>query len=55
MAQIQAMFKAFIDDVNDENGAFLQFAQATTEFLFSLIKWVGIPFFIIVIFLFLKL
>ncbi len=55
MAQIQTMFKAFIADVNDENGVFQQFSEGTTQFLFFLIKWVGIPFFIIVLIAFIQL
>lgn len=44
MSNRQTLIKAFIEDVNREDGFFLPFCNKITGFLFFLIKWAGIPF-----------
>jgi hypothetical protein len=44
MTNFQLKLEAFIEDVNKEDGYTLQLFAKWTDFMFSLIKWAGIPF-----------
>lgn len=55
MSAIQNFLAAFIEDVNREDGRFLQICESLTNFLFFMIKWGGIPFFLYVLFSFSRL
>ncbi len=44
MTAIQTIITAFIEDVNREDGFFLQTCGNITHFLFSIIKWTCVPF-----------
>ncbi|MCQ6277793.1 hypothetical protein [Bacillus sp. EB600] len=52
MSTIQTLLAAFIEDVNNEDGRFLQLCENITSFLFFLIKWGCIPFILYVLFAF---
>lgn len=53
--KIQSFVEAFIDDVNHEDGQFLQYCENMTNSLFLIIKWAGIPFVIFLLLEFFKL
>lgn len=55
MISFQNMMNTFLQDVNKEDSLFIQFAERTTDFLFYLIKWAGIPFIAYVLYMFLKI
>jgi hypothetical protein len=44
MENFQLKLAAFIEDVNQEDGYTLQLFAKLTTFMFSLIKWAGIPY-----------
>ncbi|WML53776.1 hypothetical protein RCG17_03630 [Neobacillus sp. PS3-12] len=55
MPTIQTLIAAFIEDVNREDGRFLHYCESTTNFLFFLIKWGGIPFIFYILYEFTRL
>jgi hypothetical protein len=54
MTAIQTLINAIIEDVNHENGIFLQTCGKITDFLFHLIKWTSIPYIVFLLFSFFR-
>jgi hypothetical protein len=50
MDRIHIMLDSFIEDVNNEDGNTARFFDKITALLFSLIKWIGVPFVIYLVF-----
>ncbi|WP_180960430.1 hypothetical protein [Neobacillus cucumis] len=50
MSNFQVKLEAFIEDVNKEDGRTLQLFEKLTNYMFSLIKWAGIPFVLYLLF-----
>lgn len=50
MAKIKMVLEAVLEDVNQEDGYTLRVFEKITNFLFSFIKWGGIPFVIYLLF-----
>jgi hypothetical protein len=54
MTAIQTLITAIIEDVNHENGIFLQTCGKITDFLFHMIKWTSIPYIVFLLFSFFR-
>ncbi|MBS4215994.1 MULTISPECIES: hypothetical protein [Neobacillus] len=50
MTNLLWKFEAWIEDVNREDGITLQYFEKILDYLFSLIKWAGIPFILYLLF-----
>jgi hypothetical protein len=55
MSTIKTLLAAFTEDVNREDGRFLQVCENITSVLFFMIKWGGIPFVLYILFVFSRL
>ncbi|WML47855.1 hypothetical protein RCG23_21425 [Neobacillus sp. PS3-34] len=55
MTEYRTAIEAIIEDVNNEDGYFLTFAEKTINLIFFIIKWGCIPFFVLILLTFLKM